>query len=225
MNFALITEGPSEHKIIKHIVVKLFKEKDPDINQLQPKIVNDRQEKESAGGWHEVLKYCERDDLQNIFIDNDYLIVQIDSDQSQTKPFNISHTKPDNELKTVDELHADIIEKLMALFKPEIIEAYGNKIFFAICIHTIECWLLPIYYNNNHKSDTRNCLDTLNKELRKKDIHIIATKEKNNLNSRRTYEAILGNWRKKQDIIKSAQHNDAFKNFIVSLQSIDVSGQ
>ncbi len=42
MTFALITEGISEHRIIKHILLKCFKEFDPDINQIQPKISNDK---------------------------------------------------------------------------------------------------------------------------------------------------------------------------------------
>lgn len=44
MKFALITEGPSEHKIIKHILSKYFKGFDPEINQIQPKIVDGKQD-------------------------------------------------------------------------------------------------------------------------------------------------------------------------------------
>ncbi len=220
MKFALITEGPSEHRIIKHIIAKYFKAKEPEINQIQPKIVNEKQE--TTGGWNEVLKYCERQELKDIFVENDFLIIQIDTDQSQIKPFNVSHTKLDNKLKTVDELYVDIVEKLKGRIKTEILEAHNDKIFFAICIHTIECWLLPLYYTNNHKTDTRNCLSMLNTELRRQDIDTIPTKDKNNPNSIRTYETILRNWRKKQDIIGSAQHNSAFKKFIDSINMIDV---
>ena len=61
MNFGLITEGASEHKIIKHLVSRYFKDEMLIINQIQPKIVNDRQE--TTGGWNEVLKYCEREEI------------------------------------------------------------------------------------------------------------------------------------------------------------------
>ena len=219
MKFALITEGVSEHRIIKHILEKYFKESNVFFRQIQPQINNEKQK--SGGGWSEVLKYCKRDDdLKEIFNTNDYLIIQIDTDQSQTKPFNISHTKPDNTLKLVEELYFDVVEKLMRLISPEIIKAYGNNIFFAICINTIECWLLPIYYINNHKSDINTCLPTLNKELRKKNIHVIPVANKNNSNSIRSYEAILRNWRKKQDIVNSAQYNSSFKKFIESIGTI-----
>ena len=223
MKFALITEGPSEHRIIKHIIAKYFKDKEPEINQIQPKIVNEKQE--TTGGWSEVLKYCERKELKDIFVENDFLIIQIDTDQSQTKPFDVSHTKPDNILKTVDELYVDVVEKLKGFIKPEILEAHSDKIFFAICVHTIECWLLPLYYTNNHKTDTRNCLSTLNTGLRRHNIHTIPTKDKNNPNSIRTYETILRNWSKKQDIIGSAKHNSAFKKFIDSINVIEDAEQ
>ena len=219
MKFALITEGPSEHRIIKHIIAKYFKDKEPEINQIQPKIVNEKQE--TTGGWNEVLKYCERVELRDIFVENDFLIIQIDTDQSQTKPFNVSHSKPNNDLKTVDELYIDVVEKLKGLIKPEILEAHSDKIFFAICIHIIECWFLPLYYSNNHKKDIRNCLSTLNTELRRQDIDTIPTKDKNNPTSIRTYETILRNWRKKQDIINSAQHNPDFKKFVDSIKVIE----
>lgn len=221
MKFALITEGPSEHRIIKHIISKYFKDQEPEINQIQPKLIDGKQDNTSPGGWNEVLKYCEREELKDILVENNYLIIQIDTDQSHIRPFAVSHSKPDNRLKTVDELYVDVVEKLRELIKPEILETHNDKIFFAICIHTIECWLLPLYYNNNHKADTRNCVSSLNRELRRQNIHAIPTKNKNSPTSIRIYEAILQNWRRKQDIIGSAQHNAAFKKFIDSLKLVD----
>jgi len=226
MKFALITEGPSEHRIIKHIIAKYFKDHDPEINQILPKIVNEKQE--TTGDWNEVLKYCEREELKDIFVENNYLIVQIDTDQSQIKPFNISHTKQNAETKevvnkTIGELYVDVVEKLKGLIKPEILAAHSDKIFFAVCIHTIECWLLPLYYSNNRKSETRNCLGTLNTELRRQNIDTIPMKDKNNSKSIRTYETILRDWRRKRDIINSAQHNPAFKKFTDALNVIEVA--
>jgi hypothetical protein len=222
MKFALITEGPSEHRIIKHIISKYFKDLDPEINQIQPKIINDKQE--TTGGWNEVLKYCEREEIIDILIENNYLIIQIDSDQSQISPFDVKHTKHDNTKKTASELYIDIVNKLEGLIKPEILEKHCDKIIFAVCIHTIECWLLPIYFSNNHKSDTQNCLSTLNTALRKKDIHILPAKNKNSPTSIRTYDTILKNWKRKQDIIVASLDNIGFEKFINSLGTINIEG-
>jgi hypothetical protein len=223
MNFALITEGPSEHRVIKHIIAKYFKGQEVEINQIQPKIINEKQE--TVGGWNEVLKYCEREEVKDIFVENDYLVIQIDTDLSQTKPFSVSHTKQDAETKaivnkTVEDLHADVVEKLQSLIRPEILAVYGDKILFAICVHTIECWLLPLHFADHHRSSTSNCLAILNTSLRKQDINQIPTKNKNSPQSIRTYETILRDWRKKADIVQSAKYNPAFQKFVDSLGNI-----
>jgi hypothetical protein len=220
MKFALITEGPSEHRIIKHVIYNYFKNNDLIINQIQPKIVNGKQDGE--GGWNEVLKYCERNELEDIFIEHDYLVIQIDTDQSQIKPFDVSHTGLTNKLKTDEELYNDIIAKLISLVKPNVLAKNGNNIIFAICIHTIECWLLPIYYNNSHKSDILTCLPTLNRALVRKNIDTLPTKnkDKNSLRSNKSYNEILSNWKKRQNIIDASKLNVGFSNFIESLSKI-----
>ncbi|MEO7312918.1 MAG: hypothetical protein ABIX01_21210 [Chitinophagaceae bacterium] len=121
MRFALITEGVSEHKMMRHLIEKYFKGHDlGPIRQIQPQLVNDKQR--TTGGWPEVLKYCSRaDDLQQIFIDSDFLIIQIDTDQSQQKPFDVSHTNPNNQVKTNSELYFEVVGKLKSLIHLEIL--------------------------------------------------------------------------------------------------------
>lgn len=218
MKFALIAEGASEHRIIKHIIAKYFKESEPEINQIQPSIVHERQD--SVGGWNEVLKYCERKELTDILIENDYLIIQIDTDQSQTAPFNIGHHGSDGLKKSSEQLHADVIQKLQSLILPEILESHGNNILFAVCIHTIECWLLPLCYSDNHRIKTTNCLNTLNKALARQNKPLIPPEGKNSFNGNRAYVAVLHNMNSKADIIANAQYNFGFNSFVQSLNSI-----
>jgi hypothetical protein len=222
MKFALISEGPSEHRIIKHIISKYFKDYDPDINQIQPKLVDGKQDPATPGGWNEVLKYCERDELKDILIENDFLIIQIDTDQSQSSPFNISHTNQDSTLKTSEILHSNVTRKLTGLIRQDIKGTHGDRILFAICIHTIECWLLPLFYRNNQRTKTQNCIDTLNTSFRRNNIHIITTKNKNKPNGIKAYETALKRWRRKQDIHKYAQYNVGFQRFIDSLETIQI---
>jgi len=217
MKFALITEGVSEHRIIKHIILKYFKGKEVEVNQIQPQIINNKQD--NNGGWNEVLKYCESEKLLDIFIENDFLVIQIDTDESQNAAFNISHAKQDNSLKTADELTHEVIKKITDSIAPELIAA--NKIFlFAICVHTIECWLLPIYYRNNHKTDIKSCLFSVNAEITKKNMNPISPKDKNGYKARKSYDNILKNWNSKKSITDSAKHNLGFKLFIDSLANL-----
>jgi len=220
MTFATITEGASEYRVIKHILTKYFKEEDPDINPIQPKILDEKQH--TTGGWNEVLKYCEREELDDILKENDFLVIQIDSDQSQIQPFGVNHSAEDNTPKAMDALYGDIVIKLKSLIRSEILQKYEGRILFAICLHTIECWLLPIYYTNKHKVDTSNCLYTLNLMLEKNKITQLPTKtkDKNSPQSIRTYEAILNNWKRRQDLTEASVNNFGFANFINSLELI-----
>ncbi|MBQ0910018.1 hypothetical protein KBJ98_15000 [Flavobacterium sp. F-328] len=226
MKFALITEGVSEHRIIKHIISKYFKDKEPDINQVQPKLVNNKQN--VTGGWDEVLKYCQRQELADIFIENDYLIIQIDTDQSQLNPFNITHTKIDPisgnlTNKTIEELYNDVKAKIESLINVDILKKYNDKIFYAICTHTIECWLLPIYYTNNHKNDIATCIGSLNAQLKKKNIQSLptTTKNKNSAQSIKIYNTILNNWKKRKEIEDAAIHQYGLNKFLESLRTLD----
>ena len=118
-------------------------------------------------------------------------------------------------------MYLDVVEKLKSLITPGILQLYAYIIFFAVCIHTIECWLLPIYFTNHHQSDTRNCITTLNKELGKQKLDVLAQGNKNNAISIRAYDSILKNWKKQQDVISAAQHNFGFKQFVESISVID----
>lgn len=222
MTFALVTEGISEHRIIKHLISKYLKDADPDINQMQPRLTDNekKQSDGSIGGWVEVLKYCENEEeLESIFHENDYLVIQIDSDCCELNPFNVSRLGKSNAV-----LHKDIITRLLELIPDPIKTTYKDRIFFAICIHTIECWLLPIYYSDTtHKCKTDNCLSHLNKALDKKNIQTISTTgDKNNSNSKAAYLKILQNLNKKKDIKGHSAHNEGFKHFINQLDTITV---
>lgn len=220
MIFALISEGPSEHRIIKHIISRYLKDFDPIINQIQPKLVEGKQDDSTPGGWNEVLKYCGREDLEDIMVENEYLIIQIDTDMCETEPFGISHTE-EGEQKSEEQLFEDVRKKLIGLIKEDIRNNYDGKIIFAICMHTIECWLIPIFISNKKGSKKVNCINQLNKELRRADIQIINGDNKNKANGIKAYEAILANWKKRKDIEKSASYSFGFKHFIDSLKKID----
>jgi len=214
MKIALITEGVSEYTIIEHILFGYIGDDNLIINQIQPKVVNQKQY--TVGGWAEVIAYCQRQEIRDILIENDFLIVQIDSDQSQTPPFGVNHIDNKSEQKKPDQLLRDIIERLRSLFIHEIYQNYQSRIIFAVCIHTIECWLLPVVYGNEHRTDTTNCLSKLNRELNRKNMNQIPRKGNPMRISR--FEEVLQLMRRKRDIENAAQFNPGFRFFIESVR-------
>lgn len=212
MRIALITEGISEYRVLKHILIKYFKEYDIEINQIQPRLVHERQE--GTGGWVEVLRYCGRREISDILVENDYLIIQIDTDNSRYAPFGIEHARG-SVRKTELELCEEVEAKLEGLIQPDILEASRDRILFAVCVHTIECWLMTIFKKNG----TSNCLESLKVTMAQEKMPRIES-EKNSPKSRIGYEAILRKWSKRQEIERSAALRPSFGVFVNKLALI-----
>jgi hypothetical protein len=224
MTFALITEGASEHHIVKKIVSAYFKELEPEFKQIQPLLSNSGKQ-DGTGGWNEVLKYCSREDeLKNIFVDNDYLIIQIDTDQSAQNPFSVEHTESGKK-KSDEKLIEDVQKRLMQEIPLVIKEKFSGRIFFAVCIHTSECWLLPLHVAETKKAQISakvNCISKLNIELKRKGLNTISEKEKNSPNSVNAYKVAMSGWRKRTDIEKSAKKQMSLAFFLNQLSVINI---
>lgn len=212
-SFALITEGASEHYIIKHILLQ-YMDDEPDINQIQPQLLNGKQQ--TIGGWNEVLKYCEREeDLWAILKFNDYIVIQIDTDQCQISPYSVNKVEGGKVL-TNEELWERVYDRIMDALPSSIDK---TRIIIAICSDTIECWLLPVVCTKAaNAAHTNQCVEKLNRELRRLDIHPIT--DKNSLQARISYSAVLAKMRKPKEIRSAATLHYGFEQFLKQLDSI-----
>jgi len=77
-----------------------------------------------------------------------------------------------------------------------------------------ECWLLPLYYTDKRKYKTKNCLDTLNQIMKRKDGIVIDEKHKNI----DIYENISKKYCKHKVLMKHYQDNPSLKVFIQEIQ-------
>lgn len=203
----IIGEGVTDQIILEAILRSFTENKSLDVRYLQP------QEGES-GNWDKVFKYCESDELKQSFSQVDYLVIQIDSDfmlkEQVGEKYKIN-------IQGID------TEQIVLLFKEKIIEIIGNEwfeeyksqIIFAISVHELECWLLPIYYTNDAQKAAKieNCIAMLNKELQKKEGFYINAKEP------RMYEKMAKHFRKKKDLEKFVTGNPSFLIFYEELKS------
>ncbi|MEI7726766.1 MAG: hypothetical protein WCK09_16775 [Bacteroidota bacterium] len=219
-SFGVICEGPSDFRIIKRIIESFFKGEDPTIVCYQPKQLPSG--KSDFGGWTGVLGNCRNDTLKEIFEFNNYAIIQIDTDCLQDKPFNVPHIGQSGKIKSDTQLCDNVIAKLNSIiFQPEI-QDNKRRILFAVCIHSIECWLLPVLYSNNRKSHTTNCINLLNLAIQKKykGMAYLNEKNKNEPNGIKVYDAIIANWKRKTDITAVSLNNAGFQKFVESLTNI-----
>jgi hypothetical protein len=141
--FAGIVEGVTDKRVITNILAGYFNNPDIKIAWLQPRdtIANT---KEPPAGWTRVLKYCKSEQFKKAFQENEYVIIHIDTDVSPKETFDIPHQNENGELLTPEQLIAKVVNKFRSLIGEDFYDQYADKIIFAIAVHSIECWLLPL---------------------------------------------------------------------------------
>lgn len=220
-NFGLITEGVTDQIIIEYILNGYFDTDDIDINVLQPlRDETNRRQSENYGGWTLVFDYCKSEVFKLAFQLNDYIIIQIDTDVSEELHYDVSKrdATTGRDLEVV-ELIEKVKEKFINLIGSEFFDAYQEKIIFAISVHSIECWLLPLYYNDRKKSKIVNCLPTLNRELDRQEGFTIDRENK----KVDYYEKIAKKFRKHRKLIRWCEENPSFRIFVEELRIREIS--
>jgi hypothetical protein len=216
ISFGLVTEGLTDQIVIENILAGYFNSPDLDIRQLQPERDKDNENKSTYGGWTLVFNYCKSRDFKEALQFIDYIIIQIDTDVSED--YNIPKQDEKGEF-TPQQLIEKVIQKFRGASGDDFYRKYQQKIIFAISVHSIECWLLPLYYTDkNKKSKFKNCLDTLNLQLPKKEKFRIDAKAKNP----EYYRIISKQYRKHKVLMKHYAENPSLKTFIEEIQSRDI---
>ena len=107
-------------------------------------------------------------------MNNDYIIIQIDSDVSEN--FEVSHNDENNNKLPIETLVNRIKQKLISKIDSDFYEENQHKIIFAVSVHSLECWILPIY-----QPDESEAIDDCYENLK------TAVLEKKNINIKKTY--------------------------------------
>ncbi|MFB8792967.1 MAG: phage tail protein [Microcoleus sp.] len=213
ISFGLITEGLTDQIVIENILAGYFDNPDLDIRPLQPARDKDDENKfKGYGSWSQVFAYCRSRDFQEAFQFNKYIIIQIDTDVSED--YEVRQRDENNEF-TPEELIAKVIEKFKEVIGEDFYSKCQDKIIWAISVHSIECWLLPLYCTGKKKSKLKNCLGTLNQELVKKHSFTIDANAKNP----EYYREISKQYSKHKVLMACYQYNPSLKSFVVEIES------
>jgi len=210
-SFALITEGITDQVAISAVLYGLYDE-EPEIRPVQPlRDATDEARQGNRAGWEKVFEYCSLDDFAAVFATNDYVIIQVDTDVCGHPNFPVSVVDENGERAA-----ADLVEEVRSFINgkiaPAILETYGRRIFFAISVHSLECWLLPLYgATAGDKGRTKSCESHLPRVLNRKDI---AFKK-----DYRTYTKLAKGLEKRAGIDTVSKHNESFALFVASLPS------
>lgn len=185
MQIGLIAEGASELRILKHIIGR-YLGTEHDINEIQPK-TNAEGTQIIPGGWDRVITTFEFENtVKDALVENDYVLIQIDTDQAQTAPFSVNVLDENGQYCKPEVLHQRVSERILNRI-PNLDESERNRVILAICISEIECWLLPLYYNDSKRCKTTGCIALLNQKLSSNKIDPLPNGNKNSSGAQKTY--------------------------------------
>lgn len=208
--FGIVSEGVTDFAVLENILFGITGNKDLEINPLQPK-------PSEAGNWDKVFKYCQSSDFKAAFAYCDFVIIQIDTDFMHTGEVPAAY-KIDLHNLSVEEIIRAFQEKFISLISNDFYQEYQNQVIFAISVNEIECWLLPIYFENQKQKAEKvsNCIKTLNEVLPQKEGFYIHEKKVNQ------YEKMSKPFRKLKDLQRFAAKNPSFALFLNEIeQKID----
>lgn len=210
-SFALITEGITDQVAISAVLYGLYDE-EPEIRPVQPlRDATDEARQGNRAGWEKVFEYCSLDDFAAVFATNDYVIIQVDTDVCGHANFPVALVDENGERSAadlVDEVKSFINTKISAA----ILETYGKRIFYAISVHSLECWLMPVHaVTPGDRRRTKSCEAHLTRALARKDIGF--------KKDYRTYTMLTRPLEKTAGIETVSKHNESFAIFVASLPS------
>lgn len=217
----LICEGVSEINIMTRILSKYLND-DVIVNPIEPetKTENGYFVQSGYGGWQQVLAHCNDETVEKILDFNDFLLVQIDTDASIQKGYDVNPLDENGHPKDVAVFFQDVKKRLLANISEEVQAKYERRILFAICMNELECWLLPLYCSSSIRCKTNNCLYALNQALGKKNLGGIPEKDKNSAFARNVYHKILKNFKNRATIQDCAQYHYGFLELTKQLDAI-----
>ncbi|MCI0487431.1 MAG: phage tail protein [Blastocatellia bacterium] len=196
--------------MIENILAGYFNSPDVIVNPLLPlRDETDKYRIENYSNWYKVFEYCGSSRFKEALQFNDYIIVQIDTDTSEEANYDIPKYEGNKELLP-EELIEKVVAKFESLIGMEFYAQYHERIIFAISVHSIECWLLPIYYTDKKKAKLKNCLGTLNQALIKKEGFSIDPNNKNP----DYYERISRKYSRQKILMSLYEANPSLKVFV-----------
>jgi hypothetical protein len=217
LTFATVAEGPTDHAVLQNILLGLFKQhglESGDVTPVQPMLdETGKQRPDSPGGWLQVLRWLEQKRYHDAFQFNEHVIVQIDTDACEEAGFDIAKSV-NGTAQSPEELVLAVRAKLMELIGEKDLEEYSGQFHCAIAVHSIECWLLPLWGRAQEADEIHNCKQRVDNGLGR------ANREGLRKDNVRTYAGASSEFRKRAKLLEAAQSQKSLAMFCEPLTQV-----
>jgi hypothetical protein len=216
--FATVAEGPTDHAILQNIILGLFREEgveSGDISQAQPLIdETGKQLSNCPGGWLQVFRWLEQKRYNSAFQFNDFVIVHLDTDACEESGYDIPKCV-NGVARSPSELVELVRQKLAAKIDPADLQQYSKRFAFAIAVHGIECWLLPLWGRSQEQTVIHNCKQRVDSGLTR------ANRAGLRKDQVRSYYDASAEFKKKANLLEAAKSQVSLELFCHSLESLN----
>ena len=158
----IIAEGVTDQQVLERFLLALCQEDRPSVTFLQPPNPLE------AGNWDKVFKYVASERFRGAFQNVDFVVVHLDTDVCERFVLPILQTVDGAEVADAALIEAVKLRLIEAMNQnaPDYYEQRKAQIIFSVAVHSVECWLLPLFCTReNDKKRRDNCLKLLNKNL------------------------------------------------------------
>lgn len=217
MNFNIVAEGNTDFRVLRTIIESIID--GAVVNILVPSVDAYSHKTVGRAGWENVVDYLKSNLLVDALDYSDYLVIQIDTDECEHINYNAcSITLAEEDMKLFYETIKSKIIEWINSYCPNTYEQYQDKIIFAICIHSLECWLLGLYVKQNELSRIKihSGFDHLNRALSRHNLCLSETKDPNQ------YEEIARPFRRRKNHENPRSYSYSLDRFICVLESLEV---
>ena len=176
----------------------------------------DNTDQKNFGGWEMLLDYLSSTRFRDDVINVNTLVLQLDSDIVEHPNFAGNYRNQQGIELTSHALITDIIHKLVIKINAGdagFFEKHKQKIVFAICVHSLECWLYAFHYKKPlSKPKIVGCGRALNHEMK--------TSGFDGKKDKRLYQEHTRFFLKPENINLVTAKDQSFKTFIQQLEAI-----
>ncbi len=215
-DFALVTEGVSDHQVLRNVLLGYYKvQREPVITFEQP----NPQAVMHTGGWTLVMQYLREKKYRQAFQTNKYVVVQVDTDVAEDQGFDVPKQDADGPL-SVEDLISNVVARLRQEIGAEDLATYGEQFIFAIGVEQIECWVLPLWYADARGEQIANCTarlgasPQLRNELTAKNYPWITPNKKEPF----SYDLASREYRKRAKLLAEGPRNPSLDVFLKDLE-------
>ncbi len=208
MRFLIAGEGLTDFIVLQNLLRGFFNDKNFLATRLLPK------DKEPVG-WGNLFIYLSTEEFKQAVPFSDYTIVQIDTGTCEEWKEGIVPigAKATNLLPFIESIKTVLVNKMGVDFYDE----HKDKILFAICVHDIECWLLP--FNATlpaHHKKTVGCVRTIEKIANTKGFSV----NEKNYQEGKHYETLSKPMRDNEELIVKGKLNESLSLFVNELHKV-----